>query len=113
VFTITDDRITAAILEAHRRQIGLRIVTDNEKALDPGSDVERLRQAGVPLRIDRTPCHMHHKFALFDGELLLNGSYNWTRSAAENNEENLIVTSEPRLLKEFAGVFDQLWRVLE
>ena len=26
--------------------------------------------------------HMHHKFAIFDGERLINGSYNWTRGAA-------------------------------
>ena len=48
VFTVTDDRITRAILDCHRRGVRVRIITDNEKAFDPGSDVGRLREAGVP-----------------------------------------------------------------
>jgi mitochondrial cardiolipin hydrolase len=109
VFTITDDRISAAILDAHRRGVALRVLTDNEKEHDPGSDVERLRSAGVPLRVDRTPYHMHHKYAIFDGRLLLNGSYNWTRGAAENNEENLTVTDDRRLVQAFQAAFEKLW----
>jgi hypothetical protein len=26
-----------------------------------GSDIERLKQAGIPVRIDTSPSHMHHK----------------------------------------------------
>jgi phosphatidylserine/phosphatidylglycerophosphate/cardiolipin synthase-like enzyme len=109
VFTITDDRIATALEEAHRRGIAIRIITDNDKSLDAGSDVERLADLGIPLRIDRTEYHMHHKFAIFDGSILLNGSYNWTRSAANQNEENIIVTSNRKLIGEFSKAFEQLW----
>ena len=109
VFTITDDRITEAITRAHRRGVALRVITDNDKSYDVGSDIQRLERAGVPVRLDVTAFHMHHKFALFDGELLLNGSYNWTRSASLNNEENFILTSEPKLVQPFRQLFDQLW----
>lgn len=110
VFTITDDRIARAVLEAHRRGVKVRIVTDNEKAYDLGSDIESLSRAGVPVAVDTSPYHMHHKFALFDGRLLLTGSYNWTRSAAAENEENFIVTDEPRLVAAYAKEFEQLWQ---
>jgi cardiolipin hydrolase len=109
VFTITDDRVSGAILAAHARGVRVRIVTDNEKAFDPGSDVERFKQAGIDVRVDCTPYHMHHKFAVFDGRLLLNGSYNWTRGAADNNLENFIITSDRRLIDPFAELFEKLW----
>lgn len=112
VFTITDDRIAEAIIEAHRRGVVLRVITDNEKAFDLGSDVVRLQDAGVELKVDQTPFHMHHKFALFDRQLLLTGSYNWTRGAARDNLENFIVTSEKRLVDPFCTVFDRLWKQL-
>lgn len=112
VFTITDDRIAEAIIEAHRRGVALRIITDNEKAFDLGSDVVRLQDAGIELKVDQTPFHMHHKFALFDRQLLLTGSYNWTRGAARDNLENFIVTSEKRLVEPFSTVFDRLWKQL-
>ena len=109
VFTITDDRIARAIESAHRRGVRLRIITDDEKQLDPGSDIGRIAAAGIQVRMDNTEFHMHHKFAVFDGGLLLTGSYNWTRSAALHNEENFILTSEPRLVSAFSGLFEKLW----
>ena len=42
VFTITDNRITNAILKAQQRGVRLRIITDNDKAEDLGSDVQEL-----------------------------------------------------------------------
>ena len=110
VFTITDDRLSDAILEAHRRGVAVRVVTDNLKAEDLGSDVDRLERGGILLRVDRSPFHMHHKFAVADGRTLLTGSYNWTRGAARDNEENLIVTDYPRLIGRFSEVFERLWR---
>jgi phosphatidylserine/phosphatidylglycerophosphate/cardiolipin synthase-like enzyme len=112
VFTITDDRITDAILEAHRRGVTIRIITDNEKSEDLGSDIDRLEQSGVPLRVDRTEHHMHHKFAVFDDRTAVTGSYNWTRSAAKYNEENLVVTHDRGLIDAFGEAFRRLWESL-
>lgn len=110
VFTITDDAIAEALLEAHQRGVDLRLITDDDKAGDRGSDVAALARAGVPVRVDHSEHHMHHKFALFDGAILVTGSYNWTRSAAADNEENIVVSSEPRLVAPFAETFEALWR---
>lgn len=110
VFTIADDRLSDAILDCHARGVQVRVVSDDDKRHDAGSDIERLRARGVPVRLDRSPAHMHHKFALFDGRLLANGSFNWTRSATHNNDENLVVTDDPNLLRVFAEQFGRLWR---
>jgi len=112
VFTITDDRITKEVLACHRRGVDLRVITDDDKSFDRGSDIQRLREAGVPLRVDRSEHHMHHKFALFDRRELLTGSYNWTRSAANFNQENVVVTRDPRLVSAFASMFDAFWASL-
>jgi phosphatidylserine/phosphatidylglycerophosphate/cardiolipin synthase-like enzyme len=110
VFTITDDRITDAILRAYGRGVKVRVITDDEKSHDPGSDIDRLRAAGVPCKMDvENAAHMHHKFALFDGRRLMTGSFNWTRSASEQNEENLIVTADPILVTAFGDRFERLW----
>lgn len=112
VFTITDDAISRAIYDAARRGVDIRIITDDDKSEDLGSDVVDLHRAGIPVRVDRTTAHMHHKFAIFDENLLASGSYNWTRSAASENEENVIVTDHPHLIRAFQAEFDQLWQKL-
>lgn len=109
VFTITDDRIREAIEAAVRRRVRVRLVTDDGKRDDLGSDVVQLARAGVEVVFDDEPAHMHHKFAVFDGRVLLNGSFNWTRSASEANAENLVRSEEPGLVAAFQAEFDRLW----
>ncbi|MHC5539469.1 phospholipase D-like domain-containing protein, partial [Singulisphaera rosea] len=79
---------------------------------DLGSDIGRFEEAGMAVRVDHSPFHMHHKFALVDFEILLTGSYNWTRGAARDNAENLIVTTEARLVSSFMAHFDRIWKSL-
>ncbi len=109
VFTITDDRITDALLDAHRDDVAVRIVTDNAKRFDRGSDIARLAEAGVPVRHDPSDDHMHHKFAVIDRRTLLGGSYNWTRGATRNHE-NLVLLRDPRVVRPFIDAFEGLWK---
>ncbi|RMG19363.1 MAG: DUF1669 domain-containing protein [Bacteroidetes bacterium] len=113
VFTISDNPISRELMACHRKGVRLRILTDNDKRYDAGSDIEELAQAGIPVRIDRSEKHMHHKFALIDGHTLLTGSYNWTRSAATHNEENLLVTRDPFSVKAYQREFDNLWKKMK
>lgn len=109
VFTITDNAVSKEIFEAMRRGVEVRVITDNDKATDKGSDIFDLERSGVPVRVDYTEAHMHHKFAIFDGKTLLNGSYNWTRSAFTKNQENVLVTTDAALVRRFEREFERLW----
>ncbi len=109
VFTITDDRIRQVMEAAHRRGVRVRVISDDDKSQDEGSDIEALGRAGIACRLDRTEAHMHHKFAVFDETRLLTGSYNWTRSAARFNHENVMVLDDPSLAATFSAEFARLW----
>jgi cardiolipin hydrolase len=108
VFTISDNKITQPILDAHHRGIQVTIISDNDKSNDRGSDIHHLLDEGVNVLLDQSKYHMHHKFAIFDNRILLNGSFNWTRSATEVNEENILISAEPVLVSKFARQFEKL-----
>jgi phosphatidylserine/phosphatidylglycerophosphate/cardiolipin synthase-like enzyme len=109
VFTISDDSITKSLLAAHRRKVQIKVITDNDKSLDQGSDLDQLARAGIPVKMDITSNHMHHKFMIADLHTLITGSYNWTLSAARYNHENILLTREANVIKSFASEFDKLW----
>jgi mitochondrial cardiolipin hydrolase len=109
VFTISDDHITRAILLAHQKGISVKIITDNDKSFDLGSDIEQLAKARIPIKMDNTNNHMHHKFMIVDDRIVLTGSYNWTSSAARFNHENIVMTRENGVVKSFLKEFDRLW----
>ena len=109
VYTITDDRLASAVERAHGRHVQVRIISDDEKTGDLGSDIYRLATAGIPVALDYETSFMHHKFAIFDRTRLLTGSYNWTRGAATRNWENFIVSDDPRLVRPFIDEFERLF----
>ena len=113
VFTLTDNRVSDTVMAAHRRGVAVRIISDDDKSEDRGSDIWRFVEAGVPVRLDRLPDHMHHKFAVFDGLTAVTGSFNWTRGAADKNHENILLTDDPRLVRPYIDEFERLWEQFE
>jgi len=109
VFTISDDRIAEAITTSHRKGLEIKIITDNDKSGDLGSDINRFAKEGIAVKMDSTPNHMHHKFMVVDDRSLLTGSYNWTLSAARYNHENIVLTQEGGVVKSFLKEFERLW----
>lgn len=76
VFTITCNEIADAVQAAAQRGVAVRIITDDEQAKSQGSDVARLAKvSNIHVRHDgNVHSHMHHKFAIIDSSILLNGS---------------------------------------
>lgn len=113
VFTISDDEITTEILRAWKRGVAVRIITDNDKSLDEGSDIYLLAKNDIPVKVDNSPRHMHHKFSICDGIYVLTGSYNWTLSAARFNQENVIELENQLIADQFQAEFNALWGALD
>jgi phosphatidylserine/phosphatidylglycerophosphate/cardiolipin synthase-like enzyme len=110
VYTLSDDRLMDAILQCHREGITVRILSDNDKMFDQGSDIQTLHRAGLTVKVDNSPAHMHHKFIIVDRSIVLTGSYNWTRSAATKNAENLVVIEDQETARQFTEEFERLWQ---
>jgi cardiolipin hydrolase len=113
VFTISDDEITTEILRAWKRGVAVRIITDNDKSLDEGSDIYLLAKNDIPVKVDNSSRHMHHKFSICDGIYVLTGSYNWTLSAARFNQENVIELENQLIADQFQAEFNALWEALD
>lgn len=110
VFTISDDRLASAILEAHRRGIKVRIISDDRKTYDHGSQVYGLSQTGISVKIDHSRYHMHNKFGIIDGHIAFSGSYNWTYTAQLHNQENLIITTNYDIVHQYIAEYNKLWK---
>ena len=74
--------------------------------------LETIYRCCIPTKVDTSDEKMHHKFAIFDGEEMISGSYNWTRSAADSNYENVVVTDDVSLIRSFSDEFERLWEAL-
>lgn len=110
VFTISDEKLSGKILHSHRRGVRVRVISDDQKSFDRGSQTYYLHKAGVPVKIDHSRYHMHHKFGVIDNRIAFTGSYNWTYTAQEHNQENLVITTNFDIVNQFIGEFEVLWK---
>jgi len=101
VFTITDDAVANILIDLHKQGVKVRVITDDDQSVSTGSDIQTIKKSGIPVKMDSTPYHMHNKYAIIDGLVLLNGSYNWTNTASTKNNENIIVTNNKKLITSF------------
>ena len=56
---------------------------------------------------------LHHKFAVIDNRTVITGSFNWSPSAAHQNDEVLLVIDSPLLAAHFTREMDRLWKGAE
>ncbi len=110
MYTFSDNRISDVLLQLKDEGVKIRIITDNNKRFDQGSDIPFLIEQGFDVKADAVDAHMHHKFAIIDNTVTVTGSYNWTRSAEEVNNENILITDESDITVAYKKEFDKLWK---
>lgn len=109
IFTITDDWLATDLRDCLERGIKVRIITDDEKMYDYGSAIQDLKNVGIPIKIDHSRYHMHHKFGIIDSHIIFTGSFNWTYTASSHNQENILVTTNFDIVKQYKDQFEILW----
>jgi mitochondrial cardiolipin hydrolase len=109
IFTITDARLANELIWCYKQGVKVKIITDDEKTKDHGSEIFTLHKAGIPIKTDHSRYHMHNKFGIIDGRVALTGSFNWTYTATEHNQENLLTTSNFDIVRQYQAEFNRLW----
>jgi len=109
MYIFTDKEIALPLVKARERGVKVRLYLDQDQFDYKYSQSRFLLQKGIKTRISSNKYIMHNKFAIIDNRLLLTGSYNWTFSANNRNDENLMVIDDPEIIALFQNQFEKLW----
>ncbi|MBA7639767.1 hypothetical protein ES703_47427 [subsurface metagenome] len=83
---------------------------DKGQSQGKSSKYKYLLDNGIAVIQDRHVGIMHNKIAIIDGRILFTGSYNWSKSAEERNQENLLeFIDEEEIIKIYQERLDYLW----
>lgn len=111
VYAFSSWRLIDILISAHQKGVVVRVITDREQMASNASQVERLRSNGIQVRHNNNTYFMHHKFAIIDDKYLVNGSLNWTRQGIHGNQENVVISSNTRIVVPFMERFEHLWKL--
>ena len=90
-YEFTSAPIAKAIVEARRRGIDVRVILDKSNEHGSYSASKFLQHEGVAVTIDSAHNIAHNKVMIVDGQTVITGSFNFTKSAEDQNAENLVV----------------------
>lgn len=65
--------------------------------------------AGLDVRQDGNPQFMHHKVFIIDESMVVIGSFNFSDSAANSNDENVLIIHNAALAQAYLEEFERLW----
>jgi phosphatidylserine/phosphatidylglycerophosphate/cardiolipin synthase-like enzyme len=110
-YSFTSDGIADALIYQADMGIPVRGVLDAyQEEAGEGSEYQRLRGAGLDVFLDRHPEKMHHKVFIIDHSIVVTGSYNLTRSAEIQNDENTLVIHDQDIAGLFEGEFEWIFQ---
>ena len=111
MYYLTSREIAQELVKAKDRNIEVRIVLDQSQETQTYSKSRYLIKRGFEVKYHTGPGLMHNKFAVIDGKVLITGSFNWTPTADQKNEENLLIITDKELIKKYTDRFEYLWKM--
>lgn len=113
-FSFTSDEISAALQDRFNADVAVRGVMETDQVrTNEGTEYDTFRQLGMIVRLDGNPGDMHHKVIIIDERIVITGSYNFSRSAEERNDENVLIIHSPQVARFFLAEFERVFERAE
>jgi len=106
IFTYTDKNLAAAMIARFQAGVDVAGVIENRGA-SQGAFVP-LACAKVPVKVDGNKYTMHHKVVVIDESIVVTGSFNFTKYADTENDDNVLVIYDPSVAKQYLAEFDRI-----
>jgi len=109
-YSFTSNDLGAIVRAKDAAGLIIQGVMDEEQVKsNQGTEYDPFLQAGLAVRIDGIDGLMHHKVFIIDEKIVVLGSYNFSQSAEERNDENILIIYNEAIAKQFIKEFKRIW----
>ena len=100
-YSFTSAPIAKAVADANKKGIDTRVILDKSQRTERYSSADFLAHAGISVLIDDKHKIAHNKIMIIDSNSVITGSFNFTKSAEEENAENLLIIRNPEMAAKY------------
>ncbi len=108
-FSFTDYPLAQAMIDRYSAGVDVAGIYETFGSNSPRAELKTFWCAKVPVRQDGNPSFLHDKVIVIDNSIVVTGSLNYSSSADEDNEENVIIIDNPEIAALYLQEFDKLW----
>jgi phosphatidylserine/phosphatidylglycerophosphate/cardiolipin synthase-like enzyme len=108
-FSFTDYPLAQAMIDRAKAGVDLKGVYETFGSNSIGSELKTFLCAGMPVRQDGNGSFLHHKIIIIDNTIVATGSLNYSSSADDENDENVLIIDNPEIAALYLQEFNKLW----
>ena len=100
-YSFTSAPIAKALVDAHKKGIKVEAILDKSQKKEKYTSATFLNNSGIPTYIDSKHAIANNKIMIIDKEIVITGSFNFTKAAEEKNAENLLILKNRKLAETY------------
>jgi len=108
-FSFTHGGIATDLVIKHEQGVTIKGIFEKMQAGSKYSKFNLLDYQGIEVKKDNNPANMHHKVFIIDNETVITGSFNPSKNADENNDENILIIHDKAVAEKYLEEFNVLW----
>jgi phosphatidylserine/phosphatidylglycerophosphate/cardiolipin synthase-like enzyme len=110
-FSFTDYPLAQAMIDRAKAGVDAQGVFETFGSNSDRSELKTFWCAGVPVRQDGNGSFLHDKVIIIDNSIVVTGSLNFSSSADEDNEENVVILDNPEIAALYLQEYQKVWGV--
>jgi len=108
-FSFTDYPLAKAMIDRAKAGVDVKGVFEAFGSNGTRSELKTFFCADVPARQDGNPSFLHDKIIIIDNSIVVTGSLNYSSSADDANEENVVIIDNAEIAALYLQEFEKLW----
>ena len=108
-FSFTDYPLAQAMIARAQAGVDVQGVFETFGSNSTRSELRTLWCAGLPVRQDGNSSFLHHKVIIIDDSIVVTGSLNFSSSADEDNEENVVILDNAEIAALYLQEYQKVW----
>ena len=106
-FSVTDEDIQKMLVFKHQNGVKIEGIFDG-CMISQYSIYQDLLTKNIPVMIDGNQALLHSKVFIVDGQIVITGSYNFSKNAEERNNENTLIIRSAKVAGFYQAEFERL-----
>lgn len=107
-FSFTHDQIGDQLVKKHGEGVEVKGIFETSQK-NAFTEYDKLLQNGMDVKWDGNKYNMHNKVFIIDGQVVVTGSFNPTKNADENNDENILIIHDAAIASRYTQEFEKVF----
>jgi len=109
MFAFTNKNIANALINAKIRGVEVKVILDRvQNKFQKYSVYKYLKSQNIDIKLDKNRFKLHNKVLIIDDNIVITGSYNYTKKANLYNDENILIIKDKNITQQYILDFNRV-----